>query len=77
MSQALANSALVLARKHLTPSAIQESSARVCMADAINAYDRGDYRACLMWAEKSLSYSVGGFHADHKRAAELKAQGAA
>ncbi len=61
------NQALILARKHVGNGAAMESSARSCLADAVRQYDLGNYDASVMWALKSLSYSVGIFHADYKR----------
>lgn len=61
-----ANKAIILARKNLT-NAMQESSARVCLTDAIRAVERDDYRAAHMWALKSLGYSVGIFHPDYQK----------
>ena len=36
-----------------------ESSARLCLSDAISLYDAGKYEAAKARALKSLSYSVG------------------
>jgi hypothetical protein len=59
---------IIAARKHLG-TGVMDSSARLCLADALDARDRGDWDAARMWALKSLAYSVGVFHADYKRAA--------
>lgn len=62
-----ANKALILARKHIGNGAVMESSARACLADAVEQYDAGNYDEAIMWARKSLEYSVGIFHADCKK----------
>lgn len=64
-----ANQAIILARKHIGNGAAMDTSARACLADAIEQYDAGNYDAAIMWARKSLEYSVGIFHADYKKAA--------
>lgn len=45
------------------------SSAEICLKDAVEQYDAGNFDAAKMWAAKSLRYSVGVFHADYKRVA--------
>jgi hypothetical protein len=62
-----ANKAIILARKHIGNGALMDSSARVCLNDALRAVERDDYRAAYMWAVKSLGYSVGIFHADYQQ----------
>jgi hypothetical protein len=56
-----------LARKHLGQGTM-ESSARLCLADAIKLYDNADYDTAHKRALKSLAYSVGIFHPDYKLA---------
>lgn len=57
-----------LARKNL--GGTMESSARACLADAINLHDAGALDAAKARALKSLAYSVGMFHPDYKKAAK-------
>jgi hypothetical protein len=57
---------LALARKHI--GGAMESSARLCMADAIALHDAGNIPAALRRAVDSLRFSVGVFHQDFKRA---------
>jgi hypothetical protein len=52
-----ANKAIRLARKHI--GGAMESSARLCLADAINLFDSGDVDFAHHRALKSLAYSVG------------------
>ncbi len=59
-----------LARKHLGKGEM-ESSARLCLADSIELSDLGDFKSASERALKSLAYSVGVFHPDYKRAANL------
>ncbi len=46
------------------------SSARSCLADAINLFDKGEFEAAKKRALKSLQYSIGGFHRDYIRASK-------
>ena len=57
-----------LARKHLGMGSM-ESSARLCMADAVQLEGDGKLDAAKARALKSLSYSVGVLHPDYRRAA--------
>lgn len=56
---------LGLARKHLGGD--MESSARLCLEDAINLYNDGEYHYAQQRALKSLEYSVGIFHIDYQK----------
>jgi hypothetical protein len=60
---------LALARKHLGAGSM-ESSARLCLADAVALADAGDLGAAKSRALRSLQFSVGMFHADFIRAAK-------
>jgi hypothetical protein len=62
------NTAIVLARKHVGNGAAMESSARVCLEDAVRLYDENKLDLAKARAVKSLGYSVGVFHNDYKRA---------
>ena len=59
---------IVLARKHVGNGAAMESSARLCLQDAVELHAAGNYDAAKARALKSLAYSVGVFHADYRRA---------
>ena len=57
------------ARKHyIAMTGGMKSSAEVCLGDAIQQYDAGNYDSARIWALKSLAYSVGVFHNDYKKA---------
>jgi hypothetical protein len=58
--------AIILARKNI--GGVMESSARLCLEDAIRLRDEGKYDYAKQWAIRSLSYSVGIFHPDYKKA---------
>lgn len=58
---------IALARKNVGGS--MESSARLCLADAVALRDSGDLVAAKARALRSLAYSVGVFGADYKLAA--------
>ena len=60
---------LSLARKHLGGD--MESSARLCLADAISLRDAGDYEYAKKRAIASLAYSVGILHPDYAKAAKI------
>jgi hypothetical protein len=53
---------ITLARKHLGNGAVMESSARLCLADAVELFDAGQFDLARERAQKSLSYSVGILH---------------
>lgn len=59
------NDAIRSARKYI--GGVMESSARLCLADAIVCYDDGDYDSAYRLAVKSLKYSVGIFHPEYKK----------
>jgi hypothetical protein len=65
------NDAIIIARKHATSgAAIMESSARLCLSDAVALQDAGKLDDAKARALKSLAYSVGVFHADYQRVAK-------
>jgi hypothetical protein len=57
---------IIVARKNLGGD--MESSARLCLTDAVNLRDAGDYEYAKKRAVASLAYSVGVFHPDYQRA---------
>lgn len=56
-----------LARMHLGKG-YMESSARLCLSDAIERFDAGDYSRAKARAIKSLCYSIGKDAPDYRRA---------
>jgi len=54
---------IILARKHLG-----NSSARLCLEDALRLYEAGDLTNAKASALKSIDYSVGFWHHDYRRA---------
>jgi hypothetical protein len=66
-----ASQALDLARKHASNGAIMQSSAEFCLRDAESSHKEGLALVTIAHAVKSLSYSVGIFHADYKAARAL------
>lgn len=61
------NQVITLARKHLGGE--MESSARLCLADAVELESKGELEFAKQRAVKSLAYSIGIFHKDYQRAA--------
>jgi hypothetical protein len=68
-----AQKAIILARKNIGNGAAMDSSARLCLADAVALYDAGNHAAAANRAIKALGYSVGVFHADYQRAVKVAA----
>ena len=56
-----------IARKHVGNGAEMESSARLCLQDAVKLADSHDEDAARRRALKSLAYSVGILHPDYRR----------
>lgn len=63
------DSVLILARKHVGNSPML-SSARVCLNDAIELMNDGDYTAARKRAVDSIKHSIGVFHPDYRKATE-------
>lgn len=64
------NDVIVLARAHVADKPENESSARLCLADAVALYDLGDFVYARARALRSLAYSCGILHSDYIKAAE-------
>lgn len=62
--ETITNNIIILARKHIGKGKM-ESSARLCLADAIALYDKRDFIYAQKRALKSIAYSVGKYHADY------------
>ena len=64
-----ANQIIILARKYVMQgNASMQSSAELCLADAISQYNEGAFDRAKERAIKSLDYSIGFIHPDYKRA---------
>lgn len=63
---------IVTARKHVANGAAMESSARLCLADAVRLADDGDLQYARARAIDSLRYSIGILHPDFDRASASK-----
>lgn len=63
------NETIILARKHVGT----DSSARLCLSDAIRCYEDGLLDAAKNRALDSLKHSVGVFHKDYQRARQQAA----
>jgi hypothetical protein len=74
MTRLSVSDAIISARAHVSNGCRMESSARLCLADAVALFDKGDHEAAGQRAVKSLAYSVGILHPDYQRA--VKAIGA-
>lgn len=60
---------IALARFHVMDrTCAMQSSAELCLADAVRCYDAGEYEFARMRAIDSLRYTVGMFHPDYKKA---------
>lgn len=58
-----------LARKHASNGAEMQSSAQVCLEDAVKLRKEGNAMFARKRALKSLQYSIGIFHPDYLAAA--------
>lgn len=61
------NQVIILARKHIGKGEM-DSSARLCLKDAVDLVEAGNLDDAKTRAVKSLAYSVGIMHADYQRA---------
>jgi hypothetical protein len=57
-----------LAAKHLLTPCAMQSSAELCYSDAVRMLANGELIAARRWALKSLDYSIGILHPDHRLA---------
>jgi hypothetical protein len=59
-----------LAQKHVRNGALMQSSAQLCLDDAVLLRNNGHLEDAKRRALKSLAYSVGVFHEDYGRASK-------
>lgn len=59
---------LQLARKHVGNGAAMESSARLCLADAVRHHDEGNLKQAELHALRSMAYSIGTMGGDYRKA---------
>ena len=64
MTRMTTKKAIGLARRHRNEGTFS-LSARLCLSDALDFFDNGDYPAATRRALKSLCFSVGILHADY------------
>ena len=62
------NQTIILARKHALNDCAMQSSAMLCLSDAIALQNDGALTQAKARALRSLQYSIGAFHPDFKRA---------
>jgi len=62
---AASDRAINLASRHIQNDAAMQSSAVLCLKDAVKLANSGDYKSAKIRALKSLRYSVGVFHPDY------------
>lgn len=61
---------MAVARKYLG-TGVMDSSARLCMADAVRLYDEGQLDEARARALASLRYSIGILHPDYRKAQDF------
>lgn len=62
---------LNIARVHLLDNYDNLSSVELCLSDAENLFNKGDFNNSIKRALKSIQYSVGCFHNDYKLAIDI------
>jgi len=61
---------LDLARHHADNGAEMQTSADLCITEALEAWHEGKWNTAKQWALKSLSHSVGVLHSDYIEASK-------
>ena len=65
------NQIIELAKKHVDNGAAMQSSAKLCLDDALHSMRDGYIEDAQISAVKSLKYSVGIFHPDYEAATTI------